>query len=209
MHGWLCFPSLSEMDDRLRLKAEQLGRMRSMTRYYHERFFSDVRFATITVVALFVVGWWEVEEAFLLVPFVALAGATMTAFDASYLLFARHYAARLEADLNTAVGDGTLLAARIEDTYLFPLNQRKIVVLAFGSGFTWFGFMTLLITTFGLTAFIFALALALPVLFDHGPLWTISYFAVLGVLTLGALGVGLWWFVGGEGERRLGSVLDG
>jgi len=89
----------------------------------------------------------------LLVPVVALFGATMTAFDASYLLFARHYAARLEADLNAAVGDGTLLAAQIEATYLFPLNERKVVVVAFGSGFTWFGFMTLFITAFGVAAF--------------------------------------------------------
>ena len=195
------------MDDQLRLKAEQLGRMRGMTRYYHERFFSDVRFTTVALLALFLVGWWKVGEAFLLVPVVALFGATMTAFDASYLLFARHYAARLESDLNAAVGEGTLLAARVEDTYLFPLNQRKVVVLAFGSGFTWFGFMTLLITSVGLAAFLFGLALGLPVLNDHGSWWAVSYLVFLGITTVGALGVGVWWFVGGEGERRLNSVL--
>ena len=144
----------------------------------------------------------------MLVPVVALFGATMTAFDASYLLFARHYAARLEADLNAAVGDGTLLAAQIEATYLFPLNERKVVVVAFGSGFTWFGFMTLFITAFGVAAFWFGLALSLPVLSDHGSGWTVSYLAVLSIATAAALGVGLWWFVGGEGERRLRSVLD-
>ena len=132
----------------------------------------------------------------------------MTAFDASYLVFARHYSARLEADLNATVGDGTLLAARIEDTYLFPLNQRKIVVLATGSSFTWFGFMTLFITFLGLAAFVFGLALGLPVLVDHGSGWVISYLVSLGIATVGALGAGLWWFVGGEGERRLSSVLD-
>ncbi len=182
--------------------------MRGMTRYYHERFFSDVRLAVITVLALLVLGWWEVEEAFLLVPVVALWGATMTAFDASYLLFARHYSARLESDINNAVGEGTLLAARVEDTYLFPLGQRKVVVLAFGPGFTWFGFMTLFITAIGLAAFVLGLTLSLPVLSDHGSWWTVSYLAFLGIATLGALGVGLWWFVGGEGERRLTSVLD-
>ena len=196
------------MDDQLRLKADQLGRMRGMTRYYHARFFSDVRFTTIAFLALFLVGWWKVEEAFLLVPVVALSGATMTAFDASYLLFARHYAARLEFDLNAAVGEETLLAARVEDIYLFPLNQRKVVVMAFGSGFTWFGFMTLLITSVGLAAFLFGLALGLPVLNDHGSWWAVSYLVFLGVTTVGALGVGVWWFVGGEGERRLSSVLD-
>ena len=196
------------MDDRLRFQREQLGRMRGMTRYYHERFFSDVRMAAITVLALLVLGWWEVEEAFLLVPVVALFGATMTAFDASYLLFARHYSARLESDINKVVGEGTLLAARVEDTYLFPLGRRKVVVMAFGSGFTWFGFMTLFITVIGLAAFLLGLTLGLPVLSDHGSWWTVSYLTFLGIATVGALGVGLWWFVGGEGERRLSSVLD-
>ena len=179
-----------------------------MNRYYHQRFFSDVRTTAAAVVLLLIVGWWQVEEAFLLVPVVALFGATMTAFDASYLLFARHYAARLEADLNAALGEGTLLAARLESRYLFPLNERKLVVAAFGGGFTWFGFMTLFITAFGIAAFGFGLALGLPVLRDQGPGWTISYLAVLGALTLAALAVGLWWFVGGEGERRLRAVLD-
>jgi hypothetical protein len=179
-----------------------------MTRYYHERFFSDVRFAAIAEIALLLLGWWQVPEAFLLVPVVALFGATMTAFDASYLIFARHYAARLEADLNATLGEGTLLAAEIEATYLFPLNERKMVVAAFGSKFTWFGFMTVFITGIGIAAFGAGLALGLPVLRDHGPGWTLSYVAILGAATVTALGVGLWWFVEGEGERRLRAVLD-
>ena len=70
--------------------------MRGMTRYYHEQFFSDIRLQVLVTVALFVVGFWEVEGAFLLIPVVALYGAVQTAFDASYLIFARQYAARLE-----------------------------------------------------------------------------------------------------------------
>ncbi|MDH3425794.1 MAG: hypothetical protein OEM22_03895 [Acidimicrobiia bacterium] len=50
------------MDDRSRLMAAQLARMRGMNRYYHGRFFSDVRFSAIALLALFVVGWWEVPE---------------------------------------------------------------------------------------------------------------------------------------------------
>ena len=195
------------MNDEIRLQADQLGRMRGMTRYYHERFFSDVRFVAVSTIALFVLGWWEVPEAFLLIPPVALFGAAMTAFDASYLLFARHYAARLENDLNTALGPDTLLAARVENTYLFPLNDRKIVVAALGTGFTWFGFMTLFITAFGIATFGFGLALGLPVLIDHGSGWAVAYLGVLAAATIAALGVGLWWFLGGEGERRLRAVL--
>lgn len=113
----------------------------------------------------------------------------MTAFDASYLLFARHYAARLEADLNVAVSESRRLAA---------LDR----------GFTWCGFMTLFITAMGVVVFLVGLALGLPVLGDHGSGWVVAYLAGLGILTFAALAVGLWWFVGGEGERRLRSVLE-
>lgn len=189
-----------------RIAAQQLARMRGMTRYYHERFFSDVRFTTMAVGALFVVGWGWVPEAFALIPPAALLGAASTAFDASYLIFARQYAARLEGLIDPE--RRTLVAAALEDTYLFPLDRRKMVVAAFGPGFTWFGFMTLFITGTGIAAFGFGLALALPVIDGHGGAWIAAYLAVLGTFTLAALAVGMWWFVGGAGERRLRVVLD-
>ena len=34
------------------------------------------------------------------------------------------------------------------------------------------------------------------------------YLMPLLTLTAASLAVGLWWFVGGEGERRLAKVLD-
>ena len=78
------------MNESIRIQSEQLGRMRGMTRYYHERFFSDVRFTSVATITLFLLGWRWVPEAVLLIPVVTLFGAAMTAFDASYLLFARH-----------------------------------------------------------------------------------------------------------------------
>lgn len=177
-----------------------------MTRFYHERFFSDVRVASIGALALFVVGWGWVPEAFALVPVVALIGAAATAFDASYLIFARHYAARLERVVDPR--REVLVAAALEESYLFPLNRRKLVVAAFGSGFTWFGFMTLFFTATGAAAYGFGLALAIPVVRDHGDAWLVAYLGVLGVLTIAALVVGVWWFVTGVGERRLTVVLD-
>ena len=125
------------MNDASRLAAAQLARMRGMTRYYHQRFFSDVRFSTAAVLVLLVLGWWEVPEAFLLVPVVALLGAAATAFDASYLIFARQYAARLEGLLNEEAGREVLVASQLESAYLFPLDERKIVVAALGGSFTW------------------------------------------------------------------------
>ena len=50
--------------------------MRGMNRFYHQRFFNDVRFLIVATIALFVVGFWEIPEAFLLVPAVALIGGS-------------------------------------------------------------------------------------------------------------------------------------
>ena len=196
------------MDTRTRLAADQLGRMRGMTRYYHQRFFSDIRTATLLSTALLVIGFWEVPEAFLLVPVVALIGACATAFDASYLIFSRHYATRLEDLLNDAVEDQVLVASELEETYLFPLDVPKIVTVPLDGSFTWFGFMTLLYTLIGAVTFAFGLALGLSTLTDHGGGWTVAYLVALGSITIAALTVGAWWFVGGEGERRLRTVLD-
>ena len=196
------------MDDTTRIAARQLGRMRGMTRYYHERFFSDIRFSTAAGAALLVVGWWGIPEAFLLVPVIALLGAALTAFDASYLIFARQYAARLERRINRDLGGDVLVAARLEETYLFPLDRPKIVTAAFGDGFTWFGFMTLFFTGVGAALFGFGVALGLPILEGHGGGWLAAYLAVLGTALGSALAVGVWWFPMGAGERRLRSVLD-
>lgn len=178
-----------------------------MTRYYHERFFSDVRLTSILVVGLLVIGWWRVPEAFLLVPVVALLGANQTAFDASYLIFARQYAAVLESDLNSTLRKSVLVAAEMEDRYLFPLDKPKIVTARFGPDFSWFGWITLLYTSLGVLAGVAGLALGWSTLSDAGALWTIFYLAGLSSLLVVSLAVGGWWFVGGVGEKRLREVF--
>ncbi len=193
--------------DRSNLVATQLARMRGMTRYYHQRFFADIRYTTTLTVGLLLIGWWGIPEAFLLVPPVALIGANQTAFDASYLHFARHYAASLEANLNETQRKKVLVAAELEDRYLYPLNERKIVTAHLGSGFSWFGWMTILYTASGALAFLAGLALGLPVLEEVGPTWTLFYLAILGLLLLASVIIGGWWFVAGTGERRLQEVL--
>ncbi len=196
------------MTDATSLASAQLRRMRGMNRYYHERFFADVRFITVGVTALFVIGWWEVPLAFLLIPPLALIGAAQTAFDASYLIFSRHYAARLERYLNQQVDSTVLIAHELEDRYLFPLLSRKIVTAAFGRSFSWFGFMTLFYTLLGVLAFAFGLALGWSSLMDAGTGWAAAYLSSLGAAGAIALIVGWWWFVTGVGEARLSSVLD-
>lgn len=179
-----------------------------MTRLYHERFFSDIRFSTVASLALFTLGFWEVPAAFLLVPPVALLGAASTAFDASYLIFARQYAARLERWLNGRIGSDVLVASELEATYLFPLDEPKMVVASFGKGFSWFGFMTVLYTATGAATYLFGLALGWDTLMAATAVVRAAYLAVLFGLTAASLVVGFWWFVGGEGERRLATVLD-
>jgi hypothetical protein len=196
------------MNEATKIAAQQLGRMRGMTRYYHERFFSDIRFSIIASAVLLLIGWWEVPEAFLLVPVVALIGAVQTAFDASYLIFARQYAARLEAMLNGELDRSVLVAAHLESTYLFPLDKPKIVTARLGEDFTWFGFVTLFYTSIGVATYGFGVVLGLPVLRDHDWIWGTSYALILVLVTLAAAITGWWWFVSGEGERRLRNVLD-
>ncbi|MDH3307879.1 MAG: hypothetical protein OEO77_10215 [Acidimicrobiia bacterium] len=187
----------------------QLRRMRAMNGKYHERFFGDVRFALALVIALFVIGWWGINEAFLLVPFVALWGACQTAFDASYLIFSRQYAARLEGWLNSEGGaDGVLVAAELEATYLFPLDTGKIVTVPISGQFSWFSFMTLFITLSGVVATGAGLWLGAPVLEAGSALGRLAYWLAYGGLAGSALVAGGWWFVGGVGERRLAAVLD-
>lgn len=192
----------------LALAQEQLGRMRGMTRYYHQRFFGDTRATAGAILLLFLVGFWAVPEAFLLIPIVALIGANQTAFDASYLYMARHYSASLEDEINRAMRRSVLVGAKLEDSYLFPLDDRKIVAIGWGRGFSWFGWMTLFYTLLGATAFVFGLALGWPALTAAGGVWATVYLTVLLAITSGSLVAGWWWFVRGEGERRLRAVLD-
>ena len=196
------------MTETTKLASIQLARMRGMNRFYHERFFSDVRFTTLAIVALFVLGATQTELAYLLIPPIAVIGATQTAFDASYLIFSRHYACALEQYINRAVGEIILVAHEMEDGYLFPLHTRKLVTAAPGKAFSWFGFMTLLYTTTGVAAFAFGLALGWRALFDHGHMWPVAYLGSLGLLVAVSLGVGWWWFVAGTGETRLSAALS-
>lgn len=190
------------------LAHEQLKRMRGMTRYYHDRFFSNVRYVTTAAIALFILGFWAVPEAFLLVPVVALIGGNQTAFDASYLYFARHYAAELEIEVNQSLRRRILVGAELENRYLFPLSRAKVVAVGKGADFTWFGWMTLLYTALGILAFAAGMTLGWATLAEAGTGWQIFYLGGVGALTLGSVVSGWWWFVTGTGERRLREVLE-
>jgi len=163
----------------------------------------------VLILALFVVGWWGVEQAFLLVPVVALIGAVQTAFDSSYLVFARWYAAYLERYLNERVGERIHVAAELEDTYLFELGAPKIVTIPIGGGFTWFSYVTVFYTVVGAFAYLFGLVLGWDTLLAAALPVILLYSLGLYGMTIASLLVGIWWFLGGKGERRLERVLEG
>ena len=182
----------------------QLARMRGMTALYHRRFYADVWLTIAVWAGALIAGDFGAERAFLVLPFVALFGAVITSFDASYLMFARHYAAALERYVNQQLDETVLVAAELEDAYLFRLRDRKIVTI--GTPFTWFGYITLFFTLLGVTGFGFGAYLALDSL--DGGTGEALYVVVLSALTALSLGTGVWWFAGGVGERRLTDILD-
>lgn len=196
------------MEDRTRIAAAQLSRMRGMTAMYHRRFFLDVNVTTVLIVTLLVVGWFGAEPAFLVVPIVALMGAVQTAFDSSYLIFARWYAVYLERYLNDRVGERIHVAAEMEAAYLFELGTPKIVTIPIAGGFTWFSFVTIFYTLLGGFAYVFGLILGWGTLMEAPIGAAILYAVALFGITFAALVIGVWWFATGEGERRLERVLE-
>ncbi len=190
----------------LAVARDQLGRMRGMTAMYHRRFYSDVWLTAALYFGVFAVAELGADGAVVVLPFIALFGATITAFDASYLVFARQYASRLEVYINERIGEEVLIGGRLEDTYLFPLDRPKVVTIAAGSGFSWFGWVTVSYTAMGIIGYLFGMVLALEAIATTAAVvWLL---VALLPLTAATLVVGLWWFVGGEGEARLRSQLD-
>jgi len=179
-----------------------------MNAKYHARFFADVRYSVTVSVGLFVAAAGLDGRLLALIPVVALIGAAQTAFDASYLIFSRQYATRLERWLNQELGTGVLVANRLEDAYLFPLDKPKVVTLAGGSGFTWFGFMTAFYTVIGALVFAVGLVGGAQAIASSNRLVSVVYLLTMIVVTLITLVVGWWWFPGGVGERRLRHILD-
>jgi len=190
--------------DEIDIAHDQLKRMRGMTAAYHRQFFNDVRFALTVGTALFVVGFGGIEPVFLLIPFIMLWAACQTAFDASYLHFARHYAAGLEQFINSRLPNKVLVAHEIEQVYLYPLNAPKLVTFSLRGPVSWFGFMTMFITAGGIVMTLAGAWLGWDLL--EGSAF-VAYWAGYALLAISALAVGSWWFIKGEGERRIDTVL--
>ncbi len=186
--------------EKITIYKEQLSRMRSMNRYYHDQFLIDVRvlFILNTVFIFLSLGN---PNALYLIPLISLFGSVILSFHAYFLIFSRQYTQFIENRINNEYDENILIAHELENEYFFPINQKKIVVAVMNKGFTWFSFVTLFITFYGVSTY----AWSIMKMFDYGMDTNFIYFILF--VTLVTLTVGFWWFISGIGEKRLEKVF--
>lgn len=187
--------------DELTILNKQLQRMRSMNKLYHLQFLKDVRFYIFMLTVLVVMSFY-LPKTFYLIPHIALFGSVMLAFHAYYLIFSRHYTEYLEKKINFAFKKDILITHKLENSYFFPIIDKKIVVAKIGKNFSWFSFVTLFITTYGFLIYSYGMFNILDKLYDT------TYFAVTLFITIVTLIFGYWWFVNNIGETRLMEEYD-
>ena len=186
--------------DKITIYKDQLNRMRSMNRYYHDQFLLDVRVLFI-LNTIFIFLSFENDNAFYLLPLISLFGSVLLSFHAYFLIFSRQYTEFIETEINKEFDQEILIAHKLENEYFFPINDKKIVVAILGKGFTWFSFVTLFITFYGVSTY----AWSLMQMFNNGMNTNFIYFILF--ITLVTLSVGFWWFLSGTGEKRLEKVF--
>jgi len=186
--------------DELNILNSQLTRMRQMNNFYHKQFLLDLRLLFFFTVIFFYLSRTNIN-ALLIIPFISLFGAVLLSFHAHYLIFTRNYSQFLEEKINKITGNDVLIGHKLENSYLFPIQDRKIVVAKLGSDFTWFSFVTLFITFLGISAYIFALRELIIIKYD------VIYIFFLVLITLVTLFFGIWWFLLGNGEKKLEKVF--
>ena len=186
--------------EKITIYKDQLSRMRSMNRYYHDQFLIDVRvlFVLNTIFIFLSLGN---SNALYLLPLISLFGSVILSFHAYFLIFSRQYTQFIEERINTEFDEDILIAHELENEYFFPINQKKIVVAVLNKGFTWFSFVTLFITFYGVSTF----AWSIYQIINYEMNINFVYFILL--VTLVTLSVGFWWFLSGTGEKRLERIF--
>ena len=186
--------------DKITIYKDQLNRMRSMNRYYHDQFLLDVRVLFI-LNTIFIFLSFENDNAFYLLPLISLFGSVLLSFHAYFLIFSRQYTEFIEKRINNEYDEEILIAHKLENEYFFPINHKKIVVAVLNKGFTWFSFVTLFITFYGVSTY----AWSIMKMFNNGMNTNFIYFILF--ITLVTLSVGFWWFLSGTGEKRLERIF--
>ena len=172
-----------------------------MNRYYHDQFLLDVRILFI-LNTVFIFLSLNNKNALYLIPLISLFGSVLLSFHAYFLIFSRHYSEFIEKRINFEYDENILIAHELENDYFFPTQERKIVVAVLNKGFTWFSFVTLFITLYGISSYIWAMSQIL-----NNDL-NMMYIYLVSTITFITLVIGYWWFVSGTGEKRLEKVFN-
>lgn len=188
----------------------QLRRMRAMNFKYHALFFSQINFWIAVNAVLLVASLLEPSRAAVfLVPYLVLYAAMQGAFHFHYIIFARRYARALEQKLNQLSGNDALIAHKLEDAYLFPIDAPRFVGVSLGNPLTFFSAITFHYGIAGTLLWAFALYRAwqlIPSLaLNFAPLN--FYIPVTIVWTLANMLYLAWYFVGQRDEKRVEKEL--
>ena len=188
------------MDD-LNIINKQLTRIRAMNKFYHQQFLLDVRIFLILTISLFYLTFTN-NKVFLLLAPVCLFGAILLAFHSHYLIFSRYYSEYLENKINNISNKNVLITHKLENDYFFSIKDKKLVVANIGKKFTWFSFVTLFITFMGIFVYIYSINQVIQSNLSQ------NYLLFMFLITLITLIIGIWWFLLGNGEKRLEKIFN-
>ena len=129
-----------------------------MNKFYHLEFLKDVRyFFAISIISLIIS--FNNQNVLYLLPLISLFGSVMLAFHAYFLIFSRNYSEYLEKKINKQSNSEIFITHKLENSYFFPIQDKKIVVAKIGKEFSWFSFVTLFITFYGVALYVYAVCL--------------------------------------------------
>ncbi len=179
----------------------QLKRIRSMNNFYHKQFLTDTRLMFVTL--YFSLGMaFFFENIFYLIPIGSIFFLVLLSYHANYLIFSRTLSEHYEKEINTLTGKDLLMVNKVENIYLFPNADKKIVVAGIGKNFTWTSFTTLFITIIC----IFPSYIAYVEYLD--PIYLSAYWIIIGSIYIPTLLFGIWWFLTGAGESKIYKALE-
>ena len=172
-----------------------------MNKFYHQQFLLDVRILFILNTSFLYIGFNN-RLAYVIIPFISLFGAVLLSFHAHFLIFSRNYSEFIEQNINKISKKDLLIGHKLENSYFFPTKDKKLVVASFGKKFTWFSFVTIFITFFGISSFIFSIYQLFITTNYTNYLFFITFITFITLL------IGIWWFLLGNGEKRLEKIFS-
>ena len=187
--------------EKITIYKDQLSRMRSMNRYYHDQFLLDVR-VLFVLNTIFIFLSLSNKNALFLVPLISLFGSVILSFHAYFLIFSRNYTEFIEQKINNEYDEKLLIAHELENDYFFPTKQKKMVVAVLNKNFTWFSFVTLFITIYGFSSYLWSIYMIIDLQLSF-----VYLYFVIGITVI-TIVVGYWWFISGTGEKRLERIFN-